>query len=333
MPETFKVMTWNLENLFMPSETGGSGDAAAFDRKLDALAKTITRLAPTVLAVQEVGSEAAFKALQAALPDDYAYVQLSSLPDRRGIRVGFLSRLPIEDYEDFADFSGPFESLPGLDRFGNPEPSTRMSRGALRIMVRPLPKFPVQLISAHLKSKLLTFPSTTGEARFSPRTEDERASVAGLALLRRTAEVVTLRVRANTLLADNAAQGLILLGDLNDVTNAATTQLLQGPPGSEIGTGGFDRPDQGDMTRLFNLAPLIPEARRYSRTYRGDGELIDHIFASSALLAGAPRRVPEVDSHIDLFSRLPSITDEPRLRMSASESDHAPITATFELAV
>lgn len=72
MPETFKVMTWNLENLFVPSEAGGPGDATAFDRKLDALATTITRLAPTVLALQEVGSGAAFEALQAALPDDYA---------------------------------------------------------------------------------------------------------------------------------------------------------------------------------------------------------------------------------------------------------------------
>lgn len=239
--------------------------------------------------------------------------------------------MPIEDYEDFADFSGPFESLPGLDRFGNPEPSTRMSRGTLRITVRPLPELPVQLITAHLKSKLLTFPSTTGEARFSPRTEDERAFVAGLALLRRTAEAVTLRVRVNTLLADDTAQGLILLGDLNDVMDAAITQLLQGPPGSEIGTGGFDRPDQGDAARLFNLAPLIPEARRYSRTYRGNRELIDHVFASDTLLAGTPRRVPEVDSHIDLFGNLPPITDEPRSRLSTPESDHAPVTATFEL--
>ena len=41
--------------------------------------------------------------------------------------------------------------------------------------------------------------------------------------------------------------------------SAATTQILLGPPGSEIGTGGFDRPDQGDAERLWNLAPLLPE--------------------------------------------------------------------------
>jgi hypothetical protein len=53
-----------------------------------------------------------------------------------------------------------------------------------------------------------------------------------------------------------------VLGDLNDEPLAATTQLLLGPPGSEIGTAGFDRADLGDGQRLWNLGPPIPEARR-----------------------------------------------------------------------
>lgn len=328
----FKVMTWNLENLFLPGEEGGPENQAVFDQKLAALATTILELSPDVLAVQEVGSEAAVGALQDALEGHYPHTQLSSFPDGRGIRVGFLSGLPIEEHEDFADFPGnAFESISGLDRFGNPQPVTRMSRGALRVVVRPATGPSVHLITAHLKSKLLTFPSESGEARFSPRNEDERAFVAGLALLRRAAEAVTLRVRANALLSGNQDRALILLGDLNDVTDAATTQLLQGPPGSEIGTAGFDRPDKGDDTRLFNLAPRIPEARRYSRTYRGNKELIDHILVSEDLLPGEPRRVPVVDSHVDLFGALPSVTDEPSLRRDEPQSDHAPVTATFEL--
>ena len=330
MPTSFKVMTWNLENLFLPGEAGGPDSQELFEEKLSTLAETILELSPDILAVQEVGSEGAFGALHDEVRVQYPYRQLSNLPDGRGIRVGFLSNVAFEDTEDFADFpAGSLESVPGLDRFGNPEPVTRMSRGALRVIVRPTLNFPVQLVTAHLKSKLLTFPSTSGQARFSPRNEDERALVAGLALLKRTAEAVTLRVKANKLLS--TGQALILLGDLNDVTDAATTQILQGPPGSEIGSGGFDRPDRGDAARLFNLAPLIPEARRYSRRYRGKDELIDHIFASEALLPGEPRRLPEVDSHVDLFDGLPSITDEPGLRRDKPQSDHAPITAIFEL--
>jgi hypothetical protein len=60
-----------------------------------------------------------------------------------------------------------------------------------------------------------------------------------------------------------------VLGDLNDEVKAATTQILNGPPGSEIGTGGFDQPGHGHRQRLWNLAPRIPEAQRSSRIYRG----------------------------------------------------------------
>jgi hypothetical protein len=34
------------------------------------------------------------------------------------------------------------------------------------------------------------------------------------------------------------------------VPEAATTQILSGLPGSEIGTNGFDQPDRGDGQRL-----------------------------------------------------------------------------------
>ena len=64
--------------------------------------------------------------------------------------------------------------------------------------------------------------------------------------------------------------------------------MLLGPPGSEIHTPGFDRPDQGDLCRLWNLAPLIPEARRFTRIFRGRGELIDHILVSRALVQPLP---------------------------------------------
>jgi predicted extracellular nuclease len=77
---------------------------------------------------------------------------------------------------------------------------------------------------------------------------------------------------------------LILTGDLNDTVQAATTQLLLGPPGSEIGTRGFDQPDQGDGRRLWNLAPLMPEGKNYSRINEGRKELIDHILVSAALV-------------------------------------------------
>jgi hypothetical protein len=37
--------------------------------------------------------------------------------------------------------------------------------------------------------------------------------------------------------------------DLNDTMDAATTQLMFRPPGSQISTGGFNHPDHSDAQR------------------------------------------------------------------------------------
>ena len=328
----FKVMTWNLENLFPPGTPSGPNTQGEYTQKLASLAETILALNPDVLAVQEVGGTDPFEDLVAKLQGRYPHIQLSRQPDKRGIRVGFLSKLAIEDQDEIVDFPPDgLPNVPSIDSEGNLDQSTRFSRGAVQILVRPKQDFPVHLVTAHLKSKLLTFPSRSGGPRFSTNDENERARIAGIALLQRTAEVIALRVRANEILESNPQPALVLLGDLNDVTDAATTQILHGPPGSEIGTRGFDQADKGDRARLFNLAPLIPEQRQFSRVYKGNGELIDHILVSEELLPGQPRRVPEVDSHVNMLGSLPSISDNPSLRQSESRSDHAPITAIFEI--
>jgi endonuclease/exonuclease/phosphatase family metal-dependent hydrolase len=183
-----------------------------------------------------------------------------------------------------------------------------LGRGGLGVRVGG-----IELVTCHLKSKLLSFPG----GRFNPRNEGERARYGAYALYRRAAEVVTVRAHADALLAQ-AEPAVVLLGDLNDELQAATTQVLLGPPGSEIGTPGFDRPDQGDARRLWNLAPLIPPERRFTRIYRGRRELIDHVLASHAVVG----RVTRVDTATD---GLPSITEEPAARRDTPGSDHAPV--------
>lgn len=329
---TFKVMTWNVENLYPVGSASGPKTPEAYKRKLESLAEAILSLDPDVLALQEVGSPESFADLNARLENRYPHFQLSGFPDGRGIRVGFLSKLEIQDSEDISKFlAGGLANVPGIDETGQPDLVSKMSRGILRIQVSPQPDFPIHLMNTHLKSKLLSFPTPSGKSQFGTKDEDLRARVAGFALIKRTAEAITLRVKATELLKGNTNQGLIVLGDLNDVPDAATTQILKGPPDSEIDTAGFPRPDQGDDTRLWNLAPLIDKDRQYSRIYAGKGELIDHIFVSQELLAKRLQNLPAVDSHIDIFNGLPSIDENPDTRRGKPGSDHSPITAVFDL--
>jgi len=326
----FKVMTWNVENLFRPNTGAGPTSEDAYTAKLKTLADTITKLNPDVVALQEVGSPESFADLKKAVGGKYTHGELSKHPDGRGIRVGYLSKLPLEHPKDIVDFAQN-PSLSVNDTSG--APVKRMRRGALWIKVTVDGK-PINIITAHLKSKLLEYPKAGGGTAFSTDDENVRAQVASLALAERTVEAFTLRISSNAIVAKGKKDALILLGDLNDVPEAATTQILNGPEGSQFDTKGFDQEDKGDDARLFNLGNFIPADHRYSRINHGVKELIDHIFVSEELVpfdsTGKKRVRPKVDSHPELQGGIESVGSDPNARKNKPASDHAPVVATFE---
>jgi endonuclease/exonuclease/phosphatase family metal-dependent hydrolase len=313
---TLAVATWNLENLFRPGSEFGPTDQATYEAKLDGLASVIGQLAPDVLAVEEVGDPDALADLVAKLDGDW-HTELSTVfePDHP-IRVGVISQLALSDVEQVSAFPDKLDPVQADDAGAT---LAAMPRGALRVRVTSAGGVPVDLVACHLKSKLLSFPG----GRFTPHDEGERARFGAYALDRRAAEAVTVRGHADTLLDNHGTdRAVIVLGDLNDEPLAATTQILLGPTGSEIGTAGFDRPDKGDAARLWNLAPLIPADRRFTRTFSGRHELIDHILTSHRLVM----HVVSVDTG---GVTPPSIDADPTARRDAPASDHAPVIAHF----
>jgi endonuclease/exonuclease/phosphatase family metal-dependent hydrolase len=313
-----------VENLFRPGSDFGPKDEPTYQAKLASLARTITHVAPDVLGLQEVGQRGALADLVERLDGDWHTVLSGQFGADHPIRVGFLSRHPMRVVADTSAFPARLASLQADD--DPTRRTTRMGRGALAVQVE-LAGEPVTVVTCHLKSKLISYPPGPGGAtRFNPRNEGERARYAAYALLRRAAEAVTVRALADDLLAgEGRTRSLVVLGDLNDEPPAATTQILHGPSGSEIGTGGFDHPDKGDAWRLWNLASLIPEAERFSRVFRSRGELIDHVLVSHALVG----RVDEV--HTVNQDALPSVDEDPTARRAARGSDHAPVIASFAL--
>lgn len=306
-----RVGTWNVENLFRPGGDAGPDTEEAYAAKLDALAATINELATDVLGLQELGDPEAVGDLVGRVGGDW-HVELAD-PDRRGIRVGYISRLPLTEVEQVAAFP---EGLRPIQVDDTDTELAVMGRPALQARVDVAGQA-VHLLTCHLKSKLLTFPG----GRFSPRDEGERARFAVFALNRRAAEAATVRERATQLLDGQGQQrAVVVLGDLNDEAAAATTQILLGPPGSEIGTGGFNRPDRGDGQRLWNLAALIPEEQRYTRVYRGRRQLIDHILVSRAVV-----QVVTAGDVTTGESGAPSIADNPKSRRNEPGSDHRPV--------
>ena len=315
----FTVMTWNVENLFRPGHDSGPTTDDAYRDKLAGLAAMINQQAPDALGLQEIGQPDALDDLVALLDGDWPGVALGR-PDSRGIRVAWLTRRPLTAPINIVDFPAPLQPVQ-VDDAGTTLGT--MGRGALAVTITTESGVPVRLITTHLKSKLLTYPG----GRFFPHNEDERARHGAYALGRRSGEAVAVRVALTEALAGHGDENAVILtGDLNDTPQAATTQLLYGPPGSELLTPAFDRPDKGDLTRMWNLAALMPAGRDYSRNNQGRRELIDHILVSRALL-DAPKQIA-VGAVID--APMPSVDPtDPNTRRNAPASDHAPIVALF----
>jgi endonuclease/exonuclease/phosphatase family metal-dependent hydrolase len=313
----FRAMTWNVENLFTPGGPDGPTQAV-YDEKIAGLAAIINTHAPDALALQELGDPKALDDLVSALKGSW-HRAVSAHPDSRGIRVAWLTNRPISKPEEITDFPALLKPIQVDDGGATLD---KLGRGALAVTVTSDNGTPVRLFTTHLKSKLLTFPG----GRFAPRDEDERARYGAYALARRAAEATALRTAATHALTDGHQRAVILTGDLNDTPQAATTQLLLGPPGSEIGTAGFNRPDQGDTTRLWNLAPLLPAGHDYSRLNQGRQELIDHILVSHALIAD----LNSVTAQAIIDTPLESIDPaDPPARRNKPASDHAPVIAAF----
>lgn len=314
MPKDFTIMTWNLENLFEVGEPSGPTEPQVYEQKQKNIASIIHLINPDVLAVQEIGSPAAFDFLLQQLQAEYPYFKLSTYIDQRNIRVGFLAKLPLTQIEEFYDF--PKETLPGIPD-GAGGQITHFGRGALKVKVEPIAKLPINLITCHLKSKLISYPPPP-DPRFYPHNETERTFFTEVALLRRAAEAAALRIETNRLVTGNN-QPLILLGDLNDQPEALTTQMLLGPE-----DGSLKVRDKGDDVRLYNLTSYLPEVRRYSRVYKKSKELIDQILVSHELILAKY----QVDSYVEIIE---SIGQNPASRRNAVLPDHAPVFARFNL--
>ncbi|MEJ2040280.1 MAG: endonuclease/exonuclease/phosphatase family protein [Desulfosarcinaceae bacterium] len=346
----FTVMTWNVQNLFLPSEETGAEGQAAFEQKLDSLAAVVDRARPDILALQEVGPNGALDRLQAALKTPMPHA-IEGQPDERGIRVAVLSTRPFASSRHLRPFPELIRPVQARDpAFDDPATACNesltalMGRGSLEVGL-VFNQTPVIVITAHFKSKLISYArkaGVVGGSRFQPNDEGERYRYAAYALYLRTCEALTVRQRLNEILADpddpaniEAGTGrttaVVFCGDLNDEVEAGTTQIIKGPQGSEIGTGGFKKQDKGDGFRMWNLAHLLDPVDGqppYTRMYHGRGELIDHIFASHRLVN--PDNEPFVRTLMDP-EPLPSIEDDPNARKNEPGSDHAALVATFNI--
>jgi hypothetical protein len=94
----------------------------------------INQLDPDVVALQEIGGDEPLYDLRQSLGGTYTYHAVSAFPDRRGIRVAFLSRHMLDEpAEDIMHFPpGPASILMVLLRRATRHQSTAWARSSAR---------------------------------------------------------------------------------------------------------------------------------------------------------------------------------------------------------
>lgn len=310
------VTTWNVQNY--------RRNDPVFDEKLDFLVASLQALNPDVIALQEILDPDALEDLATRLN----YSHIAANPDGRGNRVAFLTRnaplqsQPIDQWQ-----LPPNVEVRTFDNNGDIQILNQFSRPAFQITIADNGS-EIDIITVHLKSKLLTF-----GGNFSTTNETLRARTAYFALERRAAEAVSIREHVTNLLGAN--RDVIVLGDMNDGPEAATTQVMYGPPGSQPkgpddathAAGAFQRADASDGMRLFNVTKFVPENIRWSRRHNGQNELLDQILASEGLMPrlNGLRQVPDMSI---LNEDTPSLIG-PHPTAGGIVPDHAPVTAAF----
>jgi hypothetical protein len=153
-----RIGTWNLENLFKPPNPFAPKTEQEYQAKLDELASAITRMDPHVLAVQEVGDPVAVGELADRVGGTW---HIETAAPETGtahtIRVGVLSRLPLTTFDPVAAFPDKLRAIQQGDKPA--DNTTAMGRPGLHVRVR-IQDIDIDLVAAHFKSKLLTFPPT-----------------------------------------------------------------------------------------------------------------------------------------------------------------------------
>ena len=108
------------------------------------------------------------------------------------------------------------------------------------------------------------------------------------------------------LLAVDRRARVVVLGDLNDFEFSETANVLE-------------RGTPGTADELVDLWRLLPQSEHYSYIFQGNGQVLDHILASPALLAPRPEFAP-VHMNSEFFDEQQSDHDPPLARFRVTEA-------------
>lgn len=332
MKKNFYIATTNLLNFANPEriyyENAPAYDQGTYQHKLKGLSQLLAQAHADILAVQEIWDSEALEALALSLgfEKDHAWTPLASndpqdpVTHGRGAQgtpaVGIISRferlssqtldnikpqalIDIPDMGLYKTFNRP-PLLVRLDVFGQP----------------------ITVLTAHLKSKrayhLRDKNGTLLEDMDDPNIR-VRAKLRSLCM--RAAEAASIRMVLIEHMR-HSREPVILLGDMNDVTESVTTQLM-----AETGEVNYDKGMRDvalfDAARIQTRYGWMKDVA-YTHIHQGMPEVIDQLFVSEEFLPDSKYAIAEVE-RVDYFNDHLKWNHEDRV------SDHGIVRAKINL--
>lgn len=287
-----RVASYNVKNLFMERDIPeGSRNRPKSEASLNALAETIERTDPDVLAFQELASQETLEKDLLGLrnlAEKYPHIAWTKGNDERGIRVGIISKYPITSVVNHADTKFPLADGSGEMKF---------SRDLLRVDIDTdnVPGADLTVYTTHFKSRR---PADPGQVNSD---------------LRRLSEGQATRRIVEAEMKEFPTRMFVVTGDMNDGADDPPVQaILNGPEGAEKWVDSLDHLEGAAR----NTWPANPTHTRFPPVQ------FDHIIYPSRFDGQVTRHAPvRYEQSIDSDTRW----------VSSTASDHLPIMVDIEI--
>lgn len=326
----FRIASFNVENLILPDiryYDRLKDTREQYDAKANWIASILNRAKADIVGVQEVWLEEALtdvahrsfafaKGAHIVAPGATRAENLVGHVAKRP-RLGLISRYPIKAASSIQEFPSSVNLTIPLRIDGGvvkqvPIGIAQFQRAILRAVV-DLHGLDLTVYVAHLKSKgPLIAEGEDGDEPFAASLGQARATFV------RAAEAAALR---HLILADlkETKKPVIVLGDLNDTPDAASTQIVRGPTPHK----DMDRDEKESLwdVVLYSTFRIAAERSAQIHTHIHDGErdILDHILVSEEFYSRNRNRIGEVVRHEVINDHL---RDDPDDRTPPGASDH-----------
>ena len=307
--QNFYVATANLLNFANPGriyyKNAPEYDHVSYQRKLKGLSQLLYHTYAYILAVQEVWDSDALEALAVSLGFDKQHVFIPQASNRandpitHGLgaqgtpAVGLVSRFERLSTSSLVEIKPQAViDIPDLGLY------RQFNRPPLLVRYDVYGQ-PITVLTAHLKSKrAYHLRDDNGQLLEDIDDPNIRVRAKLRSLCMRAAEAASIRMVLIEHMK-HTREPVILLGDMNDVTDSVTTQLM-----AETGEVNYDKGMRDvalfDAARIQTRYGWMKDVA-YTHIHQGVPEVIDQLFVSEEFLADSKYALAEVE-RVDYFN-------------------------------